>query len=207
MKHLIKIFLLILSVGCNSLNQKETVTTGKNKFRLPSQNQGEREDYWAQEFFKKEYKKQSHKIYTAEVIKIGENTLAYDDKTFDIYGVNDTLKLIFESGIIYPQLISGYSKEPRKSQQELNLLSVSERYFYEVSRGDNATITNLEELLFLSSTPKVKRFRFWLSLPKSANPNVYLFELTNNNATKQTDLITFIQNAKLTFLKEGWLII
>jgi hypothetical protein len=40
-----------------------------------------------------------------------------------------------------------------------------------------------------------------------ANPTVYFFELTNKNATATTDLITFINGAKLTFFDEGWVII
>ena len=40
-----------------------------------------------------------------------------------------------------------------------------------------------------------------------ANPQVYLFELTNEKANEKTDWKSFIKNAKLTFVKEGWIII
>jgi len=124
-----------------------------------------------------------------------------------MYGVNDILKMILKKGILYPQLISGFTTEKRTSEKELDSLSVSERYFYELSRGDNLTISNLEELKFLSDSPKIKRFRFWLIRPKSANPEVYLFELTNENADKNTKLKKFIKSSKLTFLKNGWVVI
>jgi hypothetical protein len=66
---------------------------------------------------------------------------------------------------------------------------------------------SIEELKFLEISPRVKRFRFWLRLNGIANPFVYLFELTNENATKQTDIENFIKGASLTFFKQGWIVI
>ena len=40
-----------------------------------------------------------------------------------------------------------------------------------------------------------------------ANPQVYLFELRNENATEKTDWEKWIKGSKLTFLKDGWIII
>ena len=39
------------------------------------------------------------------------------------------------------------------------------------------------------------------------NPEVYFIELINENATEKTELNTFINGAKLTFVQKGWLII
>lgn len=36
------------------------------------------------------------------------------------------------------------------------------------------------------------------------NPTVHFIELTNDNATKETKLIEFFQNSRLTYYKEGW---
>jgi hypothetical protein len=208
MKLFALILLLTFSIACKSQSNPGKVKTEKStELKPPFKNQGEQENYWTQELFKKEYKKLSYEQYRNEIKEKEGTEFIYDNKSFNIYGVNDTLKLIFRKGILYPQLISGFTIEKRKSEKELDSLSVSERYFYELSRGDNLTITNLEELNFLSKSPKIKRFRFWLGRPKSANPQVYIFELTNETADKNTTLEEFIANSKLTFIKEGWIII
>ena len=208
MKLFALLLLLTFSIGCKSQSDCDKVKTEKNtELKPPFKNQGEKENYWTQELFKKEYKKLSYEQYSNEIKENDGTEFVYDNKSFNIYGVNETLKPIFREGILYPQLISGFTTEKRKSEKELDSLSVSERYFYELNRGDNLTISNLEELNFLSTTSKVKRFRFWLSRPKSANPQVYVFELTNEMADKNTELKEFIKNSKLTFLKQGWIII
>jgi hypothetical protein len=69
------------------------------------------------------------------------------------------------------------------------------------------TISNLEELPFLSTSAEQKRFRFWLFRQGRANPTVCFIELINKKATSTTDIKTFIDGAELTFYKEGWIII
>jgi hypothetical protein len=199
MKPLVIILFLTFAILCQSQESTE--------LKPPFKNQGEQEDYWAQELFKKEYKKTTYKVYTEKIERIDISKFTYDNKSFNVSVANKAIELIFTKGVLYPQLISGYTTEPRKSDKELDSLSNTERYFYELKRGDNLTITDLEELTFLSGSPKVKRFRFWLSGPKSANPQVYLFELTNEKATEKTTLKKFIKNSKLTFLKAGWIVI
>lgn len=194
-------FILFLTFSILCQSQESTV------LKPPFKNQGEQENYWAQELFKKEYKKTTYKVYTEKIERIDISKFTYDNKSFNVSVTNKALELIFTKGILYPQLISGYTTEPRKSKKELDSLTNSQRYFYELKRGDNLTITDLEELTFLTDSPKVKRFCFWLFRPKSANPQVYLFELTNEKATKKTTLKEFIKNSKLTFLKAGWIVI
>lgn len=206
MRYLIIITILIFTFGCKS-QRNEIIAVPTSDLKPPFQNQGEQENYWAQEVFKNDYKKLKYDKYSGKIENIDNEKFIYNNKNFTLYGVNDTLVKIFSKGILYPQLISGYNSEPRKTKQELDTLSTSARFIYEYLRSDNLTITNLEELKFLSNTPKVKRFRIWLRRPKSANPQVYLFELTNKNADSKTHLKEFIENSELTFLKEGWIII
>jgi hypothetical protein len=208
MKLFIIIILLTFSIGCKSQNKpKKVEAKNQQELKPPFSNQGEQEDYWTQELFKNEYLKQTFKTYSDEIKEKEKTELIFDNKSFHIYGVNDTLRVIFQKGILYPQLISGYTTDQRKSEKELDSLTVAQKYFYELTRGDNLTITNLEELKYLSNSPKIRRFRFWLSRPNSANPQVYLFELTNETADENTELKEFIDNCKLTFLKQGWIII
>jgi len=198
----------MLSFSLSCVSQKNGITTESfTELKPPFYTQGEQEDYWAQELFKKDYKKSSYEIYIGEIKEQEGSEFIYNNKSFNVYGLSEPLKLIFRKGILYPQLISGFTSEQRKSQKELDSLTNTERFFYEFNRGDNFTITSLEELEFLSDSPKIKRFRFWLFRPKFANPKVYLFELTNENADSNTDLKIFIENSKLTFLKEGWIIL
>lgn len=208
MKLFIILLFLTFFIGCQSQKNYEKVKTErKSKLKPTFVNQGGQEDYWAQELFIKKYKKSFYEVYSSEIKEINKAKLIYGNKSFNINSMNETYKLIFEKGILHPQLISGFTTEPDKSNEELDSLSVAERYLYELNRGDDLTITNLEELDFLSDSPKIKRFRFWVNRPKSANPKVYLFELTNEKADKNTGLKEFIENSKLTFLKEGWIII
>jgi len=206
MRYLILILILISTFCCKS-QRYEIITLPNSDIKPPFRNQGEQENYWAQEAFKNDYKKLKYDKYSGEIENIDNEKFIYDNKNFNVYGVNDTLIRIFSKGILYPQLISGYNSAPRKTKQEFDTLTTSDRLIYEYVRSDNLTITNLEELTFLSNSPKVKRFRLWIQRPKSANPQVYLFELTNGNADKKTDLKEFIENSQLTFLKEGWIII
>lgn len=192
----------MFAITCQSQN-----STKKKELKPPFNNQGEQENYWAQELFKKEYKKTTYEVYTNDIKKVGTTDFVYNNMTFHIYGVHKTLESIFTKGILYPQLINGYELAPKKSAKELDSLSKAQRYLYEMYRGDNLIVTNLEELKFLSNSPKVKRFRFWLNRPKMANSQVYLFELTNEKATKKTTFEEFLKNAKLTFFKAGWIVI
>ena len=206
MRYLIIIVIVIFTFGCKT-QRNEIIAVPTSDFKPPFRNQGEQENYWAQEVFKSNYKKLKYDKYSGKIENIDNEIFIYGNKSFNLYGVNNTLVRIFSKGILYPQLISGHNSEPRKTKQELDPLSTSEHLIYEYMRSDDLTITNLEELGYLSNSPKVKRFRLWLGGPKSANPQVYLFELTNINADKKTDLKEFIESSQLTFLKEGWIII
>ena len=161
MKLFVTILLLIFFVGCKSQsksNQKRT------ELKQTFNSSKEQENYQIQKFFQRIYEKQSYSIYSKEIKEttideidwVDETKIIYDDKSFKIYEKNKILKLILKKGILYPQLFSGFSTEPRKPDNELDSLSVSDRAFYEMSRGDNLTISNLEELEFLSDSPKIK---------------------------------------------------
>lgn len=65
---------------------------------------------------------------------------------------------------------------------------------------------NFKEL-HLEDIPTKKRFSFWLSRKKIMNPEIYYFELTNENATKETSMEAFIRGARLSILREGGVIL
>jgi hypothetical protein len=67
------------------------------------------------------------------------------------------------------------------------------------------TISDVEDLAFLSPSPTIKRLRFLLDRKLLLNPIVCFIELTNDEATAHTDILLFIRGARLTFFKEGWI--
>lgn len=169
-------FLIIISLFCLQANaQNDSIPHFKN--------QGEQEDFWAKEKFRKEYKKENYKRYSTRIIALNESTYQYGSLFFTISEPADPIKQLFIAGILYPSLISS------------------------PFRSDTLSIGNFNELQFPELSPTVKRFSCWVSIQGFANPIVYMFELTNEQATKQTDLKSFIMGASLTFFKQGNIII
>ncbi len=142
-------------------------------------NQGEQEKYRVEVFFKDHYSTQSYPEFNGKITEIDFNTYKFDSEVIVLDNINRTLKSIFLKGLLYPQIIA----------------------------TDISFISSLEELKFLNTSPKVKRFKFWLFRKNVNNPTVCLLEITNEQATEKTDMKTFIENGKLTFLKQGWTII
>ena len=168
-------------------------------------NQGEQEDYWAEKLFYENYKKENYERFTGEIAVIDKNHIRFGNKILRSY-FSPELKGIFTLGIFYPQLITGTSVAPKKSEEELSKMTVGEKIFYNMTQNDTLAIGEFEELKFLSTSPTIKRFRFWQYRKGFANPKVYFIELTNTSANKNTDLPTFINGASLTFVKDGWII-
>ena len=193
-KYLIYIFVLSVAV----------VYGQKKQFK----NQGEQEDYWAEQLFEQKYIKQSFEKFKGKVSIIDKTNIEFDNKSLEFWSVKPELLEIFTEGIFYPQIVIGHEKNnPIKSESELKLLTNNERLLYNLKRNDKLRISDFEELPFLSKSPTIKRFRFWNYTFGSMNPQVYFIELTNENATEKTELSSFIKGAKLTFVKEGWMII
>lgn len=152
-------------------------------------NQGQQEDYWAEKFFYEKYQKEVYQKYVGQVHKYNNTTFGFDRTVILLLNYPKKLTSLFKTGLLYPSLFIGST-------------------YYQ----DTLKIDALEELQFLKLPPTKKRFRLWL-YPKGPkgmlilNPNVYLFELTNEHASTETNLETFLQTATLTFLKKGWRIL
>ena len=178
----------------------------KNQPKREFKNQGEQEDYWAEQLFEKEYTKTHFDKFKGDIVINGDGFI-YGDKTFVLTNTPKELKTIFSNGIFYPNIITGDTKSVVKSQAELNTLSTVQKVFYNMARTDSLTISGLEELKFLTKSYTQKRFRFWLFRKGTANPTVCFIELTNDKANSKTDLTTFINGAALTYFKSGWIVI
>ncbi len=180
-KRTMKLFLLtLLTLVIFSCSQQLQPTT---ELQPPFANQGEQENYWAQEFFKKEYEKSEYPAYEGTII-VTSHRILFGDQYIEYSARNSDLGLIFKKGLIHPNLFG----------------------------LDNLQIGDLEELTLLSNDPSIRRFRLThfdrtVLDTKLANPQVYLFELENENVEGEETLAEFIENAKLTFLKAGWVMI
>jgi hypothetical protein len=209
-----KTYILSLFIIVSAISSKEQVlktdtssADSSKPVEREFKNQGEQEDYWAEQLFKKDYKKQKFEKFSGQIIITNRDTYRYGDKVLNVYNTSAELRSIFEKGIFYPEIITGNTKSETKSKQQLGTMTANEKFFYNLSRADSLTITDFEELKFLSKTPQQKRFRFWLFRKGFANPITYFIELTNENATSATGIATFINGSTLTFFKEGWIII
>ncbi|WP_179336289.1 hypothetical protein [Winogradskyella costae] len=107
------------------------------------------------------------------------NEISFGNRVVEINLNDNKLRSIFEKGIVYPDLIN-------------------EKYF---------KIWDLEELTFLNKSPKIKKFRMFVNMPERIYPQIILLELKNESADNQTSMSEFIENAKLTFIKEAWLMV
>jgi hypothetical protein len=169
-------------------------------------NQGEQENYWAEILFEKEYKKQDYNKFNGKIEIISDVKIKFENKDLIVYCPKEYLS-IFTTGIFYPQLILGNTENNKiLSNEEQEKLSTEERFRYNLNRNDSFSISAFEELVFLTKSHKTKRFRFWNIRLGFTNPQVYFIELTNEKATEETLLQEFIQNAQLTFIKAGHIV-
>jgi hypothetical protein len=136
--------------------------------------EGEQEYNWAKEIFNKDSGKQSFQEFKGKIVIIDKNTIKYDGKVIHVFDTSSELLSIFKRGILYPSIILG-----------------NQPYH------DTLVICCIEEVKFPKQSVKTKRFSLLLA-DNSVNPALYFFELTNENATEETDRACFIDGAKLT---------
>lgn len=162
--------------------------------------EGEQEQYWAQEIFEKQYEIQSFERYKGTITLINRNTIKYNESIITAGFIQEEYRIIFEKGILYPAIFAGYN-DGRILELSQVPDSVRSKPLYSFSRNDSLYVGIMENLTFLNPSDKVMRFKLYLSRPGLMNPSMYVFELTNDTATKTTDLVSFIKGARLTFFK------
>lgn len=160
--------------------------------------QGKLEDRQAIKFIRKEYIPQNYDPYSGPVKVEDNDTYKYGEEVLIVYNTCKILKNIFQKGIFYPEIITGQVKTGIERKKELELM---------LFRNDSLTISDFQELRFINKSSKAKIFRFWLYTKGMFNPMVCFIELKNDSATRKTDLETFINGSKLTFFREGWIVL
>jgi len=167
--------------------------------------QGEQEEYWGKKFFEEKYQREDYRKYQGDIKYDGKQAFRYGENVLQVFDINPALLEIFSEGLLYNGVFIGENNAPAIVIPDS--VSVMERAWYNFTRHDSLIITNIGRVSSTGASRKVKRFRCWLSLPGRANPIVYFFELTNERATVLTGTRKFIKGARLTFLKEGWIIL
>lgn len=194
-KLIIQIILAFLSIP--SISQVDSIKR-INPANITTQRENER--YWAQEIFDKKYETQRFEKYKGTITALSSKYFSYDGNIIIAGLIEEDYKIVFEKGIIYPAIFAGFN-DGRVFKVEKKPDSVYKDLSYILSRNDSLGVGIMEELKFLNPSVKVKRYSLYLSRPNFMNPSMYVFELTNDNATSITDLKTFLIGAKLTFLK------
>lgn len=196
----ISILIILSSI---SVNAQITVNEIKNGFK----NQGEQENYWAEEAFKTKYKKQFFKRFHGTISLVNETTFTYRDRTLIVNDTNIELKTICKIGLLYPEIITGKLRYKPLTKKELTAMTSEQKQLYDMVIQDGLTISNLEELRFLNTIPQIKRYSFLLFEKGFSNPTICYMELTNERALPSTSVVSFIEGSKLTFFKRGSIII
>ena len=143
---------------------------------------------------------QNYMRFDGKILIVNENTIKYDDEVLLIYNTSNELKAIFEKGIFYPSIITGPVKKGLSRKEELDSTM-------KILRNDSLSISDFEEQNNFGGSPKEKKFEFLLFSKGRMNPTVYYIELTNDNATRETDLKTFINGARLSLVTKGSILI
>jgi len=184
----LSIFVFSLLLVCQSCYHKITksVTSDSIKVKLPEfANQGEYENYEIQQIFINQYHKESHQRYSGHIAiqNPKDSTLITFDSIslkLDFSGKESKYKKIFTTGLLTGQMLrSPWDK-------------------------DTVMICCFETIENTNNLPTQRRFRFDVYWHKIMNPLVYLLEITNPNADKNTDFDLFLKKAKVTFLYNAW---
>jgi hypothetical protein len=207
--YFILILIITVNYGCSN---RHIISNSSTSATREFKNAGEQENYWAEQLFNKDYKVEHYKKYKRQIV-LDNNHYQYKDVVITI-GMTPELRRIFDKGIFYPGvMVKAFKYQPRIkiTINKDSLIAWCKRDTSKIRlvipKTDSVWIDNFKEMKFLETNPKQRRFSFWLARKWLSNPTVYFMELTNKNATAETDLLSFIDGAKLTFFQEGWVII
>lgn len=155
------------------------------------------------EHFKTDYKKKNYKKFSGNIVITKDNQVTFDNK-IAFYDKSDKItQAILKQGLVYPQLLTDFqidrfeNEDSDRTQKRFARLQKNWKDSFDVN---NIKLSNGTELTFLSSDPKIKRFRITCKDPKFPNNIIYYFELTNKNGDQNTSLEEFIKNSKLTYI-------
>ena len=102
-------FLIIIILTLSSISVNAQTSGNKNESKREFKNQGEQEDYWAEQLFEKGYSKEHFDKFKGDIV-INGSSFIFGDKTFVVINTSNELKAIFSKGLFYPNIITGDTK-------------------------------------------------------------------------------------------------
>jgi hypothetical protein len=163
------------------ISPSDTVPTQRAPISAP---EDEREAREAQQVFRDHYKAESYALFKGHITQIDDGAYRLDSFTMRIDTLYSGMTGLLSRGLLYPRLLTPLA-----------------------GSSGNFSIKNLHELKRVGSLTHVRRFSCWVFVSRMLNPTWYVFELTNNRATADMDMATFLHGARLTFLYQASIII
>lgn len=159
-------------------------------------------DIKAAEHFKNHYKKKNYQRFSGK-INMQEKAVVFDNKTVYYDNKDKVITSVLKQGLIYPQLLTDYQMQKfldentDKTQRRFLKLQKDPRAAFDVN---NIELSDASEISSGTKNIKVKRFKTDFRDHRLKINSVYYFELTNNAATKEMPLETFIEGSKLSYI-------
>ena len=162
---------------------------------------GTAQDYLLEPCSNRTFKKQItyFEKYNGTISISDKQLIKYNENVIEIWDSDSLMRLIFEIGIIYPEIIA--STPTNGKEVKFDSITHKIKPWFVLDSKDTFTISNVKLVLLNNSTIKSRRFQFLKIRDGTANPSLYYFELTNEDATKKTNLRNFILGAKLTLFR------
>jgi len=185
-------------------------TTGQ-KFWVRHYNDQQKQEQFEDHYvFKKWKKDQVYQRYTGNITSDtthGSVFIQFDSVRVYLHGRAGTFSSIFTSGLISGQMLyckMDSSCKPTEGLKGINI-KTGEPMLEQLWgwAGHTITIDYFEEMKNIKSKPTQRKFKFWVYPYKirfNGGNDIFLLELTNENATRDTDLESFIRGASVTFL-------
>jgi len=153
-----------------------------------------------------------YKRFNRKITLIDKNTIQFGSNTLFVINTNDALKDLFIKGIIYPEIFNETQNKKAESNaiepRDSAVVVIKDSIFMScLFSMDSLIISDFEQIEEYDQRPNVRTFSFLLFRKRFANPISYKVELINNEANKQTDILTFIKNAYILKLIAGSILI
>ena len=97
----------LLLISLSAFSQIDTIKKRIDPVNIITQ--GDNERYWAQEIFDNKYQIQNFEKYKGTITVLNNNSFSYDGCIIMAGFINEDYKTVFEKGLIYPAIFSGYN--------------------------------------------------------------------------------------------------
>lgn len=179
------VLLAFISLTLSSCRYPWTIEKRTSGYKLirDFENAGEQEDFATRQVFRKNYETREFEAYKGDIE-------CYKNKHGINFKFDSALIIIGNQDSIYSPLFT--SKVIRPGLIGCNSLS-----------GHFIIINELSDL----EKKHKKRFSLWVFQPECLNPQVVLIEIIIPVKNKDVPLSEFVENASLTFVYLGWIIL